>query len=164
MVLANRLTEDPTGISFPLPISLSSLTIPLQSQSWSSKLANCTPSLSPSPTQNTNSLKNRDNKEDFIMFPIDTGDGLWTEYDWNLFTTPQEYLDGEPRPWDMGRGIGGGSLINGMCWTRGGRQDYDAWVELGNEGWGWDDLLPYFKKVCEILRFEGDKDGKSEWD
>lgn len=52
-----------------------------------------------------------------------------------------------PRPYDMGKGVGGGSLINGMCWTRGGSADYDAWVTLGNPGWGWDDLLPYFKKV-----------------
>lgn len=46
----------------------------------------------------------------------------------------------------MGRGVGGGSLINGMCWTRGGRADYDAWAALGNDGWGWEELLPYFKK------------------
>lgn len=46
----------------------------------------------------------------------------------------------------MGRGVGGGSLINGMCWTRGGIADFDAWEALGNPGWGWNDLLPYFKK------------------
>jgi len=34
-----------------------------------------------------------------------------------------------------------------MCWTRGGSPDYDAWVTLGNDGWGWEDLLPYFKKA-----------------
>lgn len=48
---------------------------------------------------------------------------------------------------DLGKGVGGGSLINGMCWTRGGSADYDAWVALGNPGWGWNDLLPYFKRV-----------------
>ncbi|KAH9220253.1 hypothetical protein DL95DRAFT_358025 [Leptodontidium sp. 2 PMI_412] len=87
-----------------------------------------------------------DNYEDIILFPIEDGYGLGTKYDWNLWTVPQTYLDGAARPYDMGRGVGGGSLINGMCWTRGGRADYDAWVALGNEGWGWDDLLPYFKK------------------
>lgn len=80
------------------------------------------------------------------MYPIEDGDGLGTSYDWNLWTAPQTYLDGAERPYDMGRGVGGGSLINGMCWTRGGKADYDAWVTLGNPGWGWDDLLPYFKK------------------
>ncbi|KAE8450374.1 hypothetical protein EG329_006448 [Mollisiaceae sp. DMI_Dod_QoI] len=87
-----------------------------------------------------------DNYEDFILFPIEEGYGLGTEYDWNLWTASQTFLDGASRPYDMGRGVGGGSLINGMCWTRGGRADYDAWKALGNDGWGWDDLLPYFKK------------------
>ncbi|KAG4440670.1 hypothetical protein IFR05_003868 [Cadophora sp. M221] len=87
-----------------------------------------------------------DNYEDIILFPIEDGYGLGTKYDWNLWTVPQTYLDGAARPYDMGRGVGGGSLINGMCWTRGGRADYDAWAALGNEGWSWDDLLPYFKK------------------
>ncbi|KUJ06959.1 uncharacterized protein LY89DRAFT_790056 [Mollisia scopiformis] len=89
-----------------------------------------------------------DDYEDFIMFPIEDGYGLGTEYDWNLWTAPQTFLDGASRPYDMGRGIGGGSLINGMCWTRGGSADYDAWKALGNDGWGWDDLLPYFQKEC----------------
>ncbi|PVH82137.1 GMC oxidoreductase [Cadophora sp. DSE1049] len=87
-----------------------------------------------------------DNYEDLILFPIEDGYGLGTKYDWNLWTVPQTYLDGAARPYDMGRGVGGGSLLNGMCWTRGGRADYDAWAALGNEGWGWEDLLPYFKK------------------
>ncbi|XMA17919.1 hypothetical protein WAI453_010710 [Rhynchosporium graminicola] len=87
-----------------------------------------------------------DNYEDLILFPIEEGYGLGTKYDWNLWTVPQTNLDGAARPYNMGRGVGGGSLINGMCWTRGGRADYDAWVALGNEGWGWDDPLPYFKK------------------
>ncbi|CZS89081.1 related to alcohol oxidase [Rhynchosporium agropyri] len=87
-----------------------------------------------------------DNYEDLILFPIEEGYGLGTKYDWNLWTVPQTSLDGAARPYNMGRGVGGGSLINGMCWTRGGRADYDAWVALGNEGWGWDDLLPYSKK------------------
>ncbi|KAL2070787.1 hypothetical protein VTL71DRAFT_13813 [Oculimacula yallundae] len=87
-----------------------------------------------------------DNYEELILFPIEEGYGLGTKYDWNVWTVPQTNLDGASRPYDMGRGVGGGSLINGMCWTRGGRADYDAWVVLGNVGWGWDDLLPYFKK------------------
>ncbi|KAM3065794.1 hypothetical protein ACMFMF_010722 [Clarireedia jacksonii] len=88
-----------------------------------------------------------DKGEDFIMYPFDDGDGLDTSYDWNLWTAPQRFLDGASRPFDLGKGVGGGSLINGMCWTRGGAADYDAWVALGNPGWGWDDMLPYFKKT-----------------
>jgi choline dehydrogenase-like flavoprotein len=43
--------------------------------------------------------------------------------------------------------VGGGTAINGMVFDRGAKSDYDAWKALGNPGWGWDDLLPYFKKV-----------------
>lgn len=56
-----------------------------------------------------------DNYEDIITYPIDDGSGLGTKYDWNLWTTPQTFLNNLSRPYDMGRGIGGGSLINGMC-------------------------------------------------
>ncbi|CZR63230.1 related to alcohol oxidase [Phialocephala subalpina] len=92
-----------------------------------------------------------DANEDFIMFPIEDGYGLGTKYDWNLWTAPQTFLDGAARPYDMGRGVGGGSLINGMCWTRGGSADYDAWKALGNDGWGWNDLLPYFQKASRHI-------------
>jgi choline dehydrogenase-like flavoprotein len=37
--------------------------------------------------------------------------------------------------------------VNAMVWHRGFQADFDAWVTLGNDGWGWDDLVPYFKKV-----------------
>ncbi|KAK3400679.1 GMC oxidoreductase-domain-containing protein, partial [Sordaria brevicollis] len=42
--------------------------------------------------------------------------------------------------------VGGGSVVNGMGYLRGSREDYDVWKALGNPGWGWDDLLPYFRK------------------
>ncbi|TGO77601.1 hypothetical protein BELL_0099g00030 [Botrytis elliptica] len=82
-----------------------------------------------------------------LQYPFEDGEGLGSTYDWNLWTAPQTSLDGSSRPMDLGKGVGGGSLINGMCWTRGGSADYDAWVALGNPGWGWDDLLPYFKRT-----------------
>ena len=68
------------------------------------------------------------------MDPFEDGDGRGTIYDWNLRTVPQIHLDGDSRPYDMGRGVGGGSIINGMCWTRGGKADFNAWVALSNPG------------------------------
>ncbi|EHL01566.1 putative Glucose oxidase [Glarea lozoyensis 74030] len=55
-----------------------------------------------------------DDYEEIILNPNDDGDGLGTNYDWNLWTAPQTFLDGQSRPYDMGRGVGGGSLINGL--------------------------------------------------
>ncbi|OQU99029.1 hypothetical protein CLAIMM_04732 [Cladophialophora immunda] len=46
----------------------------------------------------------------------------------------------------MGKGVGGGSLINGMIWNRGIQNDFNIWAALGNPGWDWENLLPYFKK------------------
>lgn len=89
-----------------------------------------------------------DHYEDIVMIPIDVGDDLDTSYDWNIYTDQQTSLDGLARPYDLGKVLGGGTILNGMCWTRGGSADFDAWVTLGNPGWGWNDLLPYFMKVC----------------
>ena len=47
----------------------------------------------------------------------------------------------------QGKVLGGGSILNAMCWNRGGAEDYDSWELLGNPGWGWEGLLPYFIKV-----------------
>lgn len=87
-----------------------------------------------------------DHGESTIALPGMIGDEIGSRYDWNLSTTAQTYLNGEPRTISQGHGLGGGTLINGMLWNRGGVGDYEAWVQLGNEGWSWDDLLPYFRK------------------
>ncbi|KAK9774554.1 hypothetical protein AB5N19_07049 [Seiridium cardinale] len=74
------------------------------------------------------------------------GQALGSKYDWQFETTPQPGLGGRKLPWPRGKVLGGTSALNFMTWNRASREDYDAWKELGNEGWGWDDLLPYFKK------------------
>ena len=51
--------------------------------------------------------------------------------------------------------LGGGSSINGQMANRGAPTDYDEWEARGAEGWGWNDVLPYFKKVERDLDFDG---------
>lgn len=60
---------------------------------------------------------------------------------------PQEFLDGATRVFTQGKAVGGSTIVNGLVWTRGSAADFDAWEHLGNPGWGWMDLLPYFRKV-----------------
>ncbi|KAH6655835.1 GMC oxidoreductase-domain-containing protein [Truncatella angustata] len=88
-----------------------------------------------------------DSREASITIPSNIGVEVGGQYDWNLTTVAQTSLDGTTRPLSQGHGVAGGTLLNGMIWTRGTQADYDAWVTLGNDGWGWADMVPYFKRV-----------------
>ncbi|KAK7874207.1 hypothetical protein R5R35_006251 [Gryllus longicercus] len=73
-----------------------------------------------------------------------------TEIDWKYKTEPngaacQGYLEGRCN-WPRGRVLGGSSAINAMLYVRGNRADYDRWAQLGNPGWSYEEVLPYFKK------------------
>jgi choline dehydrogenase len=65
--------------------------------------------------------------------------------DWRLKTEPVAGLNGRALDYPRGRVLGGCSSINGMIYMRGQARDYDGWRQMGNLGWGWDDVLPYFK-------------------
>src|SRR3954449_4396161 len=65
--------------------------------------------------------------------------------DWADRTVPQQ-VTGTSVAWPRGRGLGGSSSINAMSFVRGHRASYDAWVTAGAKGWGFDDLLPAFKR------------------
>ena len=67
-------------------------------------------------------------------------------YNWRYFTEPVPTLRNRQLYWPRGKALGGTSVINGMVYTRGNRRDYDNWASLGNPGWKWDDVLPYFKR------------------
>ncbi len=69
-----------------------------------------------------------------------------TEYDWAYHSEPQQQVNRRRMFLPRGRVLGGSSSINAMIYIRGNRLDYDHWAALGNRGWGYDDLLPYFKK------------------
>ena len=66
--------------------------------------------------------------------------------DWNYETEPDPSVFGRRAVWSGGKMLGGSSSINGMVYIRGHRADYDRWLEAGARGWGWDDLLPYFRR------------------
>ncbi|MCG8356033.1 MAG: choline dehydrogenase [Kiloniellales bacterium] len=66
--------------------------------------------------------------------------------DWGFATESEPGLNGRALSYPRGRVLGGCSSINGMIYMRGQARDYDLWRQLGNTGWGWDDVLPYFKK------------------
>jgi choline dehydrogenase len=66
--------------------------------------------------------------------------------DWALETEPQAHMGGRRCYWPRGKVLGGCSSINAMIYIRGHRADYDGWRDLGNPGWGYADVLPYFKK------------------
>lgn len=65
---------------------------------------------------------------------------------WHYHTVPQPGFNGRRGFQPRGKALGGSSAINAMIYARGHRSDFDAWAALGNRGWGYDDVLPYFKK------------------
>ncbi|WP_448585985.1 GMC family oxidoreductase [Thermaurantiacus sp.] len=66
-------------------------------------------------------------------------------FNWGYWTVPQAQLGGRRLYWPRGRGLGGSSLINGMVYIRGHPSDYDRWAQAGCTGWGWADVLPFFR-------------------
>ena len=66
--------------------------------------------------------------------------------DWGFKTEAEPGLGGRSLNYPRGKVLGGCSSINGMIYIRGQARDYDGWRQQGNTGWGWDDVLPYFKK------------------
>jgi choline dehydrogenase len=76
---------------------------------------------------------------------------------WGFETTPQAFMDGRRLYQPRGRGWGGSSAINGMIYIRGHARDYDHWRQMGLTGWGYADVLPYFKRA------QHHEDGADAW-
>jgi choline dehydrogenase len=69
------------------------------------------------------------------------------DMNWLYLSEPDPSREGQVDIWPAGKVIGGGSAINGMMYVRGHRSDYDHWASLGNEGWSYQEVLPYFRSV-----------------
>ena len=79
------------------------------------------------------------------------------EVDWCYKTEPDETMANRSIPYPRGKTLGGSSSINGLLYIRGQEQDYNVWRQLGNKGWGWKDVLPYF------IKSESQERGKNEF-
>lgn len=78
-------------------------------------------------------------------------------FHWKFFTEPEDSMHGQRVYWPRGKVLGGSGSVNGMIYNRGQPADYDAWRDAGNAGWGFADVLPYFKQL------EGFAGGDPQW-
>lgn len=90
--------------------------------------------------------------ENYVMdIPLLANYLQFTTANWKYKTKPSEKycagFENKQCNWPRGKVIGGSSVLNYMIYTRGAAQDYNNWEAMGNDGWGWDDVLPYFKKI-----------------
>ncbi|RXJ71603.1 choline dehydrogenase [Veronia nyctiphanis] len=74
--------------------------------------------------------------------------------DWCFITEPDPGINNRQLQWPRGKVLGGSSALNGLLYIRGQREDYDRWSDLGNAGWSYDEVLPYFKKSEDQERGE----------
>ncbi|WP_417248665.1 GMC family oxidoreductase [Celeribacter sp.] len=84
----------------------------------------------------------------WIHVPIGYGKTIVNpDVNWRFETEKGPEINGRPMFWARGRVLGGSSSINGLLYVRGQSHDYDQWRQMGNSGWGYDDVLPYFRKA-----------------
>ena len=74
-------------------------------------------------------------------------------HNWHFLTVPQSGLNGRRGYQPRGKGLGGSSAINAMVYIRGHRSDYDNWAALGNPGWSYEEVLPYFRRAEDNNQF-----------
>ena len=96
----------------------------------------------------------------WLKAPIGYGMSFYNpQVNWMYRTEPDPALAGRTGYWPRGKVLGGSSSINAMVFIRGQRRDFDDWAALGNTGWGWDDVLPYFKKLEDSVHGPSDTRG-----
>jgi choline dehydrogenase len=83
----------------------------------------------------------------WIHIPIGYGKTMFCpKNNWQFHSEPEPHLNDRRIYQPRGRTLGGSSSINGLVYIRGQAEDFDRWASLGNTGWGWSDMLPYFKR------------------
>ena len=98
----------------------------------------------------------------WIHLPIGYGKTMWDDkVNWRFQTEPDPGMNGRRIYWPRGKTLGGSSSINGLIYIRGQREDYDHWASLGNSGWSFADVLPYFIKSESNQRGGDDFHGAS---
>ena len=92
----------------------------------------------------------------FVHMPL-TWRQIWRGplYNWMFQSEPEPYMDGRRLAVPRGKVLGGSSTINGMLYIRGNPRDYDTWRQLGNRGWSYAELLPYFRRSENNWRGDG---------
>ncbi|MBS0407014.1 MAG: GMC family oxidoreductase N-terminal domain-containing protein [Proteobacteria bacterium] len=99
-----------------------------------------------------------DSEPFWVRTPAGVGNVFFDErINWKSLTEPEPHLAGRRIYWPRGKIIGGSSAINGMAYVRGCASDYDRWQAMGNRGWSWQDVLPYFRRA------ETSDNGDSAW-
>ena len=97
-------------------------------------------------------------KSFWIQTPIGYGKTFYDKkVNWMYMTAKDPGINNQQSYWPRGKVVGGSSSINAMVYIRGQQDDFNDWRDLGNPGWGWDDVLPYFKKS------ESNSDGGSHF-
>ena len=100
----------------------------------------------------------RKDNDFWIHIPVGYGRTIARpDVNWMFETEPNPALGGRRIFWPRGKVLGGSSSINGLIYIRGQAEDYDLWRQEGNTGWGYDDVLPYFRKS------EDQENGADDW-
>lgn len=98
----------------------------------------------------------------WIHIPIGYGKTMFDpSVNWQFYSEPEPYLDNRKIYQPRGKVLGGSSSINGLVYIRGQAEDFNSWEAMGNEGWGWDRMLPYFRRSERNERGECDLHGGS---
>lgn len=89
-----------------------------------------------------------DDRRFWIQVPIGYGRSFYDRrVNWMYMTEPVAELAGRPGYWPRGKVLGGSSSINAMVYVRGQAEDFEGWKAAGNHGWGWDDILPLYRRM-----------------